>query len=194
MKKKIIAIIAAVLVVVIVIGAVIISRNAASNDSENNTSVTKTEEVAIRDLSESVGATGTIVSLKSRDVTVSLTDTEIKTIDVKVGDKVKQNDVLASLDVSDAEENLANAKTALSNAQKRNQQSLDDAQRTLDNAEKARDEAKSDYDDAQKTYNDAVAKLDKLKVKEQTDAISAEIKQQEELVNNLENQVKTAAK
>lgn len=192
MKKKTIAIIAAVLAVVIVIGAVIISKNSASKDNENNTSVAKTEEVAIRDLSESVGATGTIVSLKSRDITVSLSDCEIKAVYVNVGDTVKKNDVLATLDVSNAEESLSNAKAALSNAEKLNRLSLDDAQKALDNAKKARDEAKSDYEDAKKSYDKAVKKLENLKSKNQNNSNAAEIASQKELIDTLNSQLKSA--
>lgn len=190
-KKKTIIIIAVILAVIIAFGGVGSAfRHKMKSDAESiQQENAQTDVISVRSLSQSVGATGTVVSLDNRNITLSLSDSEIKSINVSVGDTVKKGDVLAVLDVSDAEESLTSAKKALSNTEERNKQSISDAERQLKNAEKSRDNAKADYETIKDNYDNNVSTLDTLKKSGQS---AVEIAKQEEIVKNLETQLKQA--
>lgn len=123
----------------------------------------QTETVVIQDLSKSIGATGTVVSKKKKSLSVSLNDTLVTKVYVEEGDSVKKGDLLMEFDVSDAAQNLEDAKESLANAQARNSLSADDAARNVSNAETTRkqqlksakdnkESAKKDYEDAKEAY------------------------------------------
>jgi HlyD family secretion protein len=79
-------------------------------------SSTSTATVSRRSLSSTVSAAGNIQSHQTADLTFGQSGT-VKTIKVKVGDKVKAGDVLAQLDTSDLELQLKSAEISLKNAQ-----------------------------------------------------------------------------
>lgn len=216
-KSKKFIIVAIVIVIIIVAMMRIGKKNVAA---ENQNTALQTEEVTKRDLVKSVGTTGTIVSKKARNLTVSLVNTEIKKVCVEEGDTVKKGDKLLVLDTSDAKKNLSDAKDMLEKTKKRNELSKADAARSVDDAEAARDyqvsvakdakdAAYSDYKNAKKTYNEEKKKLQEFKETEklakttyhaQKDSASeiaysiaaANRKQQEEVVSVAKKQMKIA--
>lgn len=117
-----------------------------------------------RDLVSVVAATGTVISLDSKDVTSTATGTKIKEVLVEVGDEVKEGDVLVILDSEDYEENLASAETSLSTTQKTNNLSISSAKRRLDEANTSStitdDRYKEQIEDAKKNISDYKALRD----------------------------------
>lgn len=217
-KKKWILVMA---VAVILVAAVLIMKNRRSTSAGTEQQKVQTEEVSRRDLSKSVGATGTIVSKKSRDLSVNLTEAEVKKVYVSVGDTVKKGDKLIKFDTSEAEENLADAKTALDKANQKNRLAEADADRSvsdaystqsyqIETAKDAKDKAYSDYQDAKKAHEKAKKKLAEYKKAEEKakkaytenpsdvttktayDTASANVEQQKQSVETAKQQMKTA--
>lgn len=117
-----------------------------------------------RDLVSVVSATGTVISLDSKDLTSIATGTKIKEVLVDVGDEVKEGDILVILDSEDYEKNLANAEDSLSTTQKSNNLSISSAKRRLDEANTSSvvtdDRYKEQIDDAKKKISDYKALRD----------------------------------
>ncbi|MBE5877381.1 MAG: HlyD family efflux transporter periplasmic adaptor subunit [Lachnospiraceae bacterium] len=113
-------------------------------------------------------------------------DASAKVLEVKVkeGDKVKKGDVIAVLDSSDIEYNIAKSEVALAQSQKNNDYNIKDSQNSLGNLQEqissglntslngAKDalmKAQENYQKAADTYNEAVLDYDA----DDTDAIAA---------------------
>lgn len=177
-KKKVRSVIIIMLLIVFAIFMVgRLGRNQSGAKQEQKEQI---ESVEIQDLSKSIGATGTIVSKKSKSLSVSLTDTEVKKVYVEEGDVVKKGDLLMKFDVSDVKQNLDDAKNSLANQKERNSLSNEDAARNVTNAETTReqqikaarenmDNAEQDWKDAKKEYQTAKQELESLQ-KEEKDA------------------------
>ena len=88
-----------------------------------------------RDISNSISVTGTIASAESRTLTSTLSNIDVKTMNIAVGDKVQAGDVLVVFDDSDLEESLSDAKTSLSVSQAQTANSVESAQRSYTEAE-----------------------------------------------------------
>lgn len=134
----------------------------------------QTVEVEKMDLKQCVTVTGTVKSGESSSLVSELLGTEIKSVDVKVGDRVKKGDVIAVLDDTDLQEQLAKAEKMLASAEERNNISISAAKRMYDTAvsdkntnsqrgSKSVDYARSIYnkavdqqDEAYRNYNEAV--------------------------------------
>jgi len=134
-KKRRRRIIIAVVILAIIVGVVIYIGNKAEKFGE--AMVLSEDTVTERTLVSSVGATGTVVSGKTKSLSVDLTGVEIKSVNVKVGDVVKEGDVLVSFDVSSIEESLADARESLSATNTQNNNALEDAVRMVDDAKRA---------------------------------------------------------
>ena len=150
-----------------------------SAEAQNRLSQFQTDTVTKRPLTKSVGATGTIVSAQSKELSVALSDIEVNQVNVEVGNSVKEGDPLVVFDTSDIEENLTDAKNTLSKAERQNSLSASDAQRNVEDAERTKDyqidSAKTnidtsyrDYQNAVSGYNDAISQLEDLKSEEKT--------------------------
>lgn len=175
-KRK--GIIAASLVLVVAVGSVMVVTSQASAASGGTmVQAQETGEVTIRSLVRSVGATGTIVSVRSKDLTVSLTNVDIEEVLVSEGDLIAAGDILMTFDISDIEDNLDSAQKNLSTAQQRNSISAQEAARTVSDAQRTEsyqtgnaqtkvDTSYSDYKNAGDNYYDALDKLDDLKKSE----------------------------
>lgn len=171
-------------VLVVVIAAIIIFIQMRGNSSKSAVEEKQqTEEVTVQDLTKSIGATGIIVSKKSRELSVSLTDTEVTKVYAKEGKAVRKGEPLMAFDVSESEKNLSDAKSALSRERQKNSISISDASRSVSYAEttrdqqiasakKAKENAYSSYKEARKGYKDAKASLKSAK-KEETKAKAA---------------------
>lgn len=145
-----------------------VSSKSVSAESVQNTEITK------MDLKQCITVTGTVKSNESSSLTSDLMNTEIKSVDVKVGDRVKKGDVIAVLDDTDLQEQLSRAEKTLASAKERNDITVSAAKRMYDTAvsdkttnsqrgsrsvEYARDsynKAVKNRDDVYNSYYDAV--------------------------------------
>lgn len=170
-KRAGIVILAVVLILVLLF--VIISQSVKKSMSSSMQAIAaqqQTEEVTRRSLTKSVGATGTIVSVQSKDLSVTLTGIEVEAVKVSVGDTVQEGEELLVFDTEDIEESLSDAQDALDRAKQKNSISLSDAQRNVadaqrtesyqvDNAQSSVDSAYDDYQRAVSEYYEASGKL-----------------------------------
>jgi HlyD family secretion protein len=140
-------------------------------------SIMRLETVKRGNVTETVSASGTVQASKRISVSSASGDTVIKSINVKIGDRVKAGQVLATLDdseasiqVKNAEANLLSAKAHLAEVKKAKsaaeinalQAKVNQTKAALDAAQSGYDTKKADYDvekakanlqNAQKTYN-----------------------------------------
>lgn len=104
-------------------------------------SMTETGEVTYRNLVKSIGATGKVVAVDTKDITTTLTGMKATDVYVKVGDMVTVGDQLVKFDTTDIEKSLADTKQQL-NVQNANaalqaqdrERSLADTQRNQNSA------------------------------------------------------------
>ena len=112
-------------------------------------------------LENSVAATGTVASASTANVTVTegAETYKIATVNVEVGDVVKKGDVIATLDTSDLEEQIADAQLSYSDDVASAQTSYDRAQLSYENAldqyYAQLDRLEDDIDDAEDSLDDA---------------------------------------
>ena len=150
-----------ILILAIVATTVITNVNKRKDAMMAIMNQTQTSKVEKRTLVSSVSATGTLTSVKSKDILVDLNGVEVKSVSVELGDMVEVGQVICEFDSTDVEENLAEAKTALNVASQKTQMDLTNAERNLENA-------KEDYDtdlkrantDLGLVYNDYVLALE----------------------------------
>lgn len=119
-----------VVAVAVVAGLLI---NSASAGGTTGTTV-ETISATSRDLTASVSATGMVESQTSRGVYSVLTY-QIDSVDVKVGDQVNEGDVLAQLDTSDLELQIAQQKATISASAAVTGQQVNAASENLSNAQ-----------------------------------------------------------
>lgn len=113
-KKKILMIVLAIIVVLAaVIGTAV--HNATKQVSMVSNLV-EVEPVQKRDLSDTISLKGSIAGASSTNVT-SKAVSEITSLNVQVGDIVKEGDVLCTLDSASIEEKIADLEKNISNAQ-----------------------------------------------------------------------------
>lgn len=155
-KKKLIT---TLVVIVLVIGGIFAACTAVGKAAQKRLeamTAVQTGEVSVRDLISSVGATGKVVSLQSKDLTVNLTGVEITGIHVEVGDTVEVGQELVVFDTQDIADDMAVAQRALYQSQQRNEISAADAQRNVDdavrNSEFQIDAASQNVDTAYENY------------------------------------------
>lgn len=133
-KKKLIV---TLVVIAVVIGGIFAACSAMSKAAQEQLAAmtaVQTGRVEVRDLISSVGATGKVISLQSKDLTANLSGVEISAIHVEVGDSVEAGQELVAFDTEDIADDLAVAQRALYQSQQRNEISAADAQRGVDDA------------------------------------------------------------
>ena len=173
-KKKKMVIIAVILVIALVLGIVFLNSRASMTANATDMSAIATDEVAIRSLIKSVGATGTVISVNARDLTASLANVEIKDVYVSEGDVVREGDPLIAFDTEDIEDNLESAQKSLGTTQQKNSitaqednRKVNDAQRTesyqIETAQAKLDSAYNEYIRTRDDYNKANDTLNSLK-------------------------------
>ena len=166
-KKKIIWIVAAVLIVIAVAVVIILNvvkgKNGASGDDEGYVEVAS--PLAKHDLSGSINVSGTVESREVLAVTTELTNSKIKELNVALGDRVEEGDVLCTFDDETIKENIDALEKAVSQTEKDQAKALADAQRSLTiyNLDPSSDKvaaAQKELDDLswkrQDTYNEMV--------------------------------------
>lgn len=191
------------IILIIAIGSTIVIGN-AKQKAEMMKSVMnqiQTSTVEKRTLISSVSATGTLTSVNSKEVVVSLSGVEVKGVSVELGDMVEEGQILCEFDSEDIAENLAEAKTALNVTNQKTQMDLATAERNLA-------DAKEDYDidlkrgntDLGVAYNDYVEALEEveeaeanwLEAKATSIEKKGELEFREEQLKEKQEQVNTA--
>ena len=179
-KKRKKLIITLAIIVVLIIVAVVAVRKKVSDMVESGNTI-QLQSVGKQDMSDFISLTGTVTGENQINYT-STAESQIKTINVKVGDEVKAGDVIATLDqeaiqsqITLLEKSVANANALSQNQLQQNKNALDtakkDRQAQLSQAKKQIESANSEYTDAQNTYNSLKKQLDALKEqKNQTQA------------------------
>ena len=135
-KHKILSIIIAL----VLVAAIVLSGFALKNKggSTQSYSFIRTTTLARGTLEDTVTSKGTIKSASTSNVTTSLNYT-VKSINVEVGDKVKEGDIIITLDSSELEKQIEKEESNLSKQKA--------------SAQSAYSSAKSSYDKANKNYN-----------------------------------------
>ena len=155
-----------VIVLVIIVAAIIVLVGVAKrklNSVAEATKIVQLEKVDKRDLSDFISLTGT-VSGETKINYSSTAATEIKTVNVQVGDVVKEGDVIATLDkdsiqkqIDVLEKSLSNAAALKQNESNQNQRALErakeDQQNQLAQANDSINSAEAAYTAAQNTVN-----------------------------------------
>lgn len=171
-KKRKKLIITLAIIVVLIILAVVAVRKKVSDMVESGNTI-QLQSVGKQDMSDFISLTGTVTGENQINYT-STAESQIKTINVKVGDEVKAGDVIATLDqeaiqsqITLLEKSVANANALSQNQLQQNKNALDtakkDRQAQLSQAKKQIESANSEYTDAQNTYNSLKKQLDALK-------------------------------
>ena len=161
-----------VLIVVLIIVAVLVvwigtSIHNATKQVAMAVNTVEVEPVQKRDLSDTISVKGTVAGASSTNVT-SKAASEITSMNVQVGDIVKEGDVLCTLDSTSIEEKIADLEKSMSNANAVSsintqqaadalQQAKDDQTTTLAAAQKTLDRAKDSYNGAQMLYDQGQA-------------------------------------
>ncbi len=158
-KKKII------ISIIVVIIAVFIFTNFSKNNQENVTKA-EIETIEKRTIAKSISATGTINSTNTKNVVATLTGSEIKSVNVKKGDKVNVGDVICTFDTSNIQENLSIAQASQSTSQAQANLGVQSAQRSLNDAIANKDtqvaSSQQDLNNAKSAYDSAVNQLNNI--------------------------------
>lgn len=177
-KKTKFIVVAVIMIIVILVSFFCVNAKRKAAMAKNvGVQMTRTEAVKKQSLIKSVGATGTVVSVDSKDLSISLTNIDVQSVDVEVGDTVEAGQMLMAFDTSDIEEDLADAKTQLSEAKEKNALSESDAARNVSDSELTKDfqvsSAQTKVDNAYSQYQQAAGNcasakttLDSLKAAE----------------------------
>ena len=148
--KKLMIFLVIVLVIALAITNVVRKANKAAAGTTYQ--YVRTTVLQKTTLSDSVSVNGTVKSGSSASVTASdsVKTYKVTAVNVAVGDTVKKGDVIATLDTTDVEKQIANAELKLSDTQT-------DAQKSYDQAveDQATDlaSARADLEEAQKKYD-----------------------------------------
>ncbi|MBR6238955.1 MAG: efflux RND transporter periplasmic adaptor subunit [Lachnospiraceae bacterium] len=133
--KKAVIIIVIVAVIAIII-AVMVHKTKKKAEELMGQMTQETYVLEKRNLVKSVSGTGKIASVEKKDIIVSsLSNVKVAEVNVKLGDAVKEGDIICTFDTEDIERNLANAKTDLAIAQKKTANSMDNQSRGLYNTQ-----------------------------------------------------------
>ena len=144
-----------IFLVVVLAAALVITnvvRKAGKAASASSYEFVRTTVLNKTTLSDSVSVNGTVKSGRSASVTASdsVKTYKVTAVNVAVGDTVKKGDVIATLDTTDVEKQIANAQLKLSDtqtdAQKSYTQAVEDQTTDLATAQQDLDKAQKDYD------------------------------------------------
>jgi HlyD family secretion protein len=128
-NKKIISLIVAVLVVAVGFG-IYKYKFAKPKTTQSKVKYTTLEKTNIQ---TNISSSGAIKSGDSTNIYSNL-EYNVASINVAIGDKVKKGDVLATIDTTTLEEEIAEAQQTLTANQAKNQAALAQAQKNYDNA------------------------------------------------------------
>jgi len=189
-KKK--RIILAAVGIVVVILAVNISNGVrkAGEAMQEAMVMMQTGEVSKRSLIKSVGATGKVISVNKKEISAGISNVEVASVLVEIGDTVTEGQELLYFDTADIEESLKNAKTNLNNASVRNNISAEEAARKVEDAQR-------NYDNQIKAAQDAIEDSEYVKVRDALynfDSYFSSLSEVEQMAKRaeLENRLKAA--
>ena len=179
--KKAIIIIAILAVVAVVAINIVKAVKNAQNLIAGMQSSASTEEIEVRDIVNSVTATGTVVAVDKRTISSTVTGVKIKELNVEVGDQVQAGQILCLLDGENLETQLADAQKMLNADAGRTNIDLQSNNRGLNEAIEQRDisatraeedkntayshvqSAANDCEEAKNKYDDATNKVNSAK-------------------------------
>lgn len=154
----------AIFVCIVVIGCVVgvnVLGNAKKIPEAAGGMAFETMTLKKRDISNSISVTGTIASADSRTLTSTLSNIDVESLNVAVGDIVNAGDVLVVFDDSDLAEDLSDAKTSLSVSQAQTANNIENAERSYaeasESAEISANRAAENVSSTYSTYTKAVA-------------------------------------
>lgn len=194
------------IVLVAVVGFAAIKNNMAKKQRQMMESMHRTETASIekRTLMSSISATGSIVSSESKDISVSLSNIEVETVNYQVGDMINEGDILCTFDSEDIEKSLSQAKASLNVTTTKSQLDVASSERSLNeavessNIEQSRmdadtasalndyNESVEDTADAKSAYENAQKTTSSYK-----DQLNTATSEKNTLEKNRENSVKT---
>jgi len=158
-KKLLIILLIVLLLLAVGLGVYFFKFRKINNNKNSEYTYTRTVTLSKGSLDETVSANGTVESQSVANVTSSV-NYNVKTINVQVGDVVKEGDVICVLDTSDLLKQITKKKEQLQSQIDNAQENYDKAYDNLDDAENAYDEAEDDYNNAKSEYNNAKADYD----------------------------------
>ena len=131
-KHKKALIIVGVIAVIAVVIIIFVHRAKKKTEELLNGMTRETYVLEKRDLTESVSGTGKISSVHKQDIVLaSMANTKVTSLNVKLGDAVKEGDIICTFDTEDIERSLAEAREDLAIAQKKTANSMDNQSRGL---------------------------------------------------------------
>lgn len=203
-KKKGIAVVLGIVIIVVLALAVVLRVVGKKAGKSQESGVTlHTTPLQKMDLTSSVSVTGTIASKDSRTVTSGLSDVEVTSVSVAVGDYVKAGDVICTFDSATIEDELEEAKAEYSLQSQKGSKTVSDAKDSISEAESAYTDGISSGNDsiaqAKEAYDKAVSLRDQAKsaYEKATDAEETAQKQYEKVKENksaLKKNMETAQK
>ena len=126
----------------------------------------QTDTVTIRELTKSIGATGRVISVQSKEISAVLSGAEVSEVFVQVGDTVEEGQTLLQFNTEDIEDNLAAAQRALNQTRGQYGISAQNAQRGVEDARRGADYqsqlAYNNMESAWLSYANACDSLDDL--------------------------------
>lgn len=160
------AVILIVVIIVIVVVGMLVTSNMKKKREMLMESMNQTETAFLekRTLVSSISATGTVKSVDSKEVSVALSNVEVESLPVSVGDAVEEGDVICIFDSEDIEQNLADAKASLTATTGKSKIDVSSAERSLAEAETTRnieaERADQNVADAWNDYLESVTDLE----------------------------------
>ena len=153
-------------VLAVLLTAFLIMRHKAQQALSAMQNQVQTAAVERRDLTQTITATGVVDSDNSTVLKTTLTNAEVKTVDVEVGDVITAGQTICTFDTEDISQNLTDARINLSVTNSQSVLTLGNAERNVSDAETTRDyqlttaqkdmnEAFDDYQDALSDYTEA---------------------------------------
>ena len=175
-KKKVL--IPAVIVLVLAGGLGVhgLNRYKARKAMAEQMSQVETTTVTKQNLVDSISVTGTVNSEDARDVSAIASNVEVETVNYKVGDYVKEGDVVVVLDSSELERKLKEAQNSqalseynenksIETASESYTQAVEDGTDDYNKAVKSESQAKEDLQDAEDELSGAASRLKKKETK-----------------------------
>lgn len=147
-KKRTIIILIVLLMVVPSLYNVITGKNKA-----DNTAQIPTDTIQKRTLITSISATGSIVSSETQNIMTTLSGSQVKTVNVSIGDVVNIGDTICTFDTKTIQDNLNAAQKDINNINAQNSISMSNAQRSLTDTINSRNNV---LDSTQKQINDSL--------------------------------------
>lgn len=153
-KQIIIALIIVAILAVIVISSISRYRK---NQEENKII---TEKIEKRTIVSSISATGTIKSSSTKEFTTTLVGSEVKSVNVKVGDKVNIGDTLLTFNVDSLNDSLNLAQEGLNITRQQTNLSINAAQKGVNTAADTRNSQYSSLDSSIQDIENNIKEID----------------------------------